>query len=299
MKTFSYFTAKNEPRVGIQTDDGTFDFTHIWQIYKDIKGFHQAPDVQFLQIMVELDYFSLNTFVEVIDTVKEFRTLNDLRVGDNFRFDVPISRPQKILCLGRNYIKHAKEWGNTVPEEPIFFSKLPSSLLPHDGLLRVPSDVGRVDHEIELAVVIGKTGFRIPEEKAMDHVAGYTIVNDVTARKMQIEHMKKRRPWTLSKGMDSFCPMGPYLVPRDSITDPHTLDMELTVNGEVRQKATTADMVYKIPFLLNFISKYITLNPGDIICTGTPEGTLPIKPGDVIEAQIDGLGLLRNSVIEG
>lgn len=298
MKTFSYFTVKNEPRVGLKTEEGNFNFTYLWQIFKEIKGFRQAPDLQFLQVMVELEYFSLDTFVEVIDTVKEYRTLSDLKVSEDIRYDVPISRPQKILCLGRNYIKHAEEWGNTVPEEPIFFSKLSSSLLPHNQAITVPANIGRVDHEIELAVVIGKSGYRIGEGKALEYVAGYTIVNDVTARDMQIEHMKKQRPWTLSKGMDTFCPMGPFLVPRDAIADPHALDLELRVNGEVRQKANTGDMVYKIPVLLSHISKYITLTTGDIICTGTPEGTLPIEPGDVIEAKIDGLGILRNRVVE-
>jgi 2-keto-4-pentenoate hydratase/2-oxohepta-3-ene-1,7-dioic acid hydratase in catechol pathway len=296
MNAFSYFTAKNEPRIGVQTEEGNFNFTYIWQIFKELKGFRQAPDLQFLQMMVELDYFLIDTFVEVIDTVKEYRTLRDLRVSDDIRYDVPISRPQKIICLGRNYKKHAEELGNVVPEEPIIFSKLPSSLLAHKRPIILPKDIGRVDHEIELAVVIGKAGYRIGEGRAMDYIAGYTIANDVTAREMQAEHIEKKRPWTMSKSMDTFCPMGPYLVPRDAIADPHALDLELRVNGEIRQKASTCSMIFKIPKLISFISKYITLTPGDIICTGTPEGILPIQAGDVIEAEVENLGVLQNRV---
>jgi len=299
MKAFSYFSAKNEPRVGLQTDEGTLNFTYVWQIFKEIKGFRKAPDLHFLQIMVELDYFSRETFMEVIDTVKEFRTLDDLKVGDNIRYDVPMSRPQKILCLGRNYKKHAEEFGNKVPAEPIIFSKLPSTLLPHDGLIRIPEDVGRVDHEVELAVIISKSGYRIGEGRAMDYVAGYTIANDVTAREMQKKDMSQQKPWMLSKGLDTFCPMGPYLIPRDIVYDPHTLEIKLRVNNEMRQHTNTGDMVYKIPELISYISKFVTLQPGDIICTGTPEGVSPIAPGDLVEAEIEGLGILRNRVVAG
>jgi len=297
MKAFSYFSAKNEPRIGLTTDEGTFNFTYIWQIFKEIKGFRRAPDLQFLQLMVELDYFSHDTFVEVIDTVKEYRTLDDLKVSDDFRYDVPISRPQKILCLGRNYKKHAEELGNTVPEEPIVFSKLPTTLLPHGGMIKIPADVGRVDHEIELGVVIGKSGYRIGKGRAMEHVAGYTIVNDVTARDMQARDLKTQKPWMMSKGLDTFGPMGPYLVPRDCVSDPHNLNLELRVNGEIRQKGFTGDMIFSIPELISYISKYITLSHGDIISTGTPEGISPIQPGDMIEAEVEELGILKNYVV--
>ncbi|MBN1541838.1 fumarylacetoacetate hydrolase family protein [candidate division KSB1 bacterium] len=246
--------------------------------------------------MVELEYFAIDTFEEVLQTVRDFRSLDDVRLRKPVRYDVPISRPQKILCLGRNYRAHAEEWGSQVPDEPIVFSKLASSLLPHEGVVRIPDGIGRVDHELELAVIIGKQTSRVSAAKAMESVAGYTIVNDVTARDLQLSDMKKRHPWTLSKGFDSFCPLGPYLIPAESVADPHALQMELQVNGESRQRANTRDMVVPIPEIIAYISRHITLVPGDIICTGTPEGTLPIRPGDTIEATIDGMGVLRNPV---
>ncbi|HOX86148.1 MAG TPA: fumarylacetoacetate hydrolase family protein [bacterium] len=296
MRAFSFFTDKDEPRIGIEIQDGCYDFTTIWEFFKDFKGFRHAPSLNFLQVMVEMEYFALDTFTEVVQTVRDFRPLEDVRIRKPVRFDVPISRPQKILCLGRNYRAHAEEWGSQVPDEPIVFAKLSSSLLPHEGIVRIPDGVGRVDHEIELAVVIGKKASRIAANAAMEAVAGYTIVNDVTARDLQLSDMKKRHPWTLSKGFDTFCPLGPYLVPAAAVVDPHNLKMELQVNSESRQRANTRDMVVPIPEIIAFISRHITLLPGDIICTGTPEGTLPIQSGDLIEATIDGLGVLRNRV---
>ncbi len=298
MKTFAYYDDNNIPRIGIETDQGFFDFSRIWEFFKDYKGLRQASPVHFLQVMIENDYFSLQTFQEVLEIVTDFRSLDDVRLKEPIRYSVPVSRPPKILCLGRNYRAHAEEWGSQVPDSPIVFSKLSSALLAHHGRIEIPAKTGRVDHELELAVVIGKQGKRIKAEDAMQYIAGYTIANDVTARDRQLQDMKKSYPWTISKSYDTFCPLGPYLVPRDAIDDPHQLEMELSVNDKVKQKANTRDMIFKIPEIIAYISYHITLTPGDIICTGTPEGTLPIVPGDTIIAKIDKLGMLENSVIE-
>jgi len=297
MRAFNYITPKNEPRVGIEIEGRRYNYTIIWQLFKDIKNIHSAPDLNFLQVAVEMGYFSASALMTIFETVSDIRPLHDLIINDDFRLEVPITRPQKILCLGRNYRAHAEEWDAGLPEQPMFFSKLPSALLPHEGEIKIAPDIGRVDHEIELAVVIGKTCSGVTENKAMEYVAGYTIANDVTARDLQLEEMKNGLPWTLSKGFDTFCPMGPYLVPADAVDDPHQLDLELKVNGEVKQHANTRDMVFKVPKLVSYISRYISLQPGDILCTGTPAGTLPIKPGDALEASIQGLGVLRNSVV--
>ncbi|HPG39022.1 MAG TPA: fumarylacetoacetate hydrolase family protein [bacterium] len=299
MRAFCYSTLKGEPRVGIEMDGKKYNFTYIWQIYKELKSSPQTPDYYFLQIMIEMENFSASVFNDVLGEIKSFRSLDDLVITEKFRYEVPISRPGKIICLGRNYRAHAEEWKSQVPEVPMFFSKLPSALLPHEGHIRIPDGIGRVDHEVELAVIIGKRGVRVSESSAMEHVAGYTIVNDVTARAMQGVAIKNGQPWTLSKSMDTFCPMGPYLIPADTVPDPHNLPLELSVNGVTKQKANTRDMVFKIPQLVAYISKYITLEVGDIICTGTPEGTLPIEPGDVITARVGDFGELRNTVIRG
>jgi len=299
MKAFSYLTTKGEPRIGVQTPEGLLNFTQLWGYFKELKNFPRAPELPFLQLMVELDYFSEETFAEVIATVGEYRSLDDLIIREPFSWQLPVQRPTKILCLGRNYRAHAAELNNTVPEAPMYFAKVPSSLLPHQGSIRIPAGVGRVDHELELALVIGKRGANIPESKAMEHVAGYTIANDVTAREMQREEQKKGKPWTLAKGMDTFCPLGPWLVPAGSVADPHNLTLELKVDGEVRQKGSTADMVYGIPELIAYISRFMTLEPGDLLLTGTPEGVGPILPGNRIEGTIAELGTLENGVVQG
>ncbi len=299
MKAFSYLTTRGEPRIGVQTPEGLLNFTQLWGCFKELKNFPQAPELSFLQLMVELDYFSEETFAEVIAAVREFRSLDDFVIGESFSWQLPVQRPTKILCLGRNYRAHAAELNNTVPEAPMYFAKVPSSLLPHQGNICIPAGVGRVDHELELALVIGKRGTDIPAGKAMEHVAGYTIANDVTAREMQREEQKKGKPWTLAKGMDTFCPLGPWLVPAGSVADPHNLTLELKVDGEVRQKGSTADMVYGIPELIAYISRYMTLEPGDLLLTGTPEGVGPIQPGNRIVCTIDGLGTLENGVVQG
>ena len=210
----------------------------------------------------------------------------------------PIQTPSKILALGRNYKAHAEEGGHKVTEEPIFFNKVPTTILPHEGEIIYPPGVTRLDHEIELAVVISDRAKNVAESDAMDHVAGYTIANDITARDMQKADLAKSHPWLRSKNFDTFLPIGPYLVPKDAVPDVHNLDMELKVNGETRQKSNTSMMVFSIPEIIAYISRYMTLLPGDIILTGTPEGISPLEVGDVIEATIESLGTLRNTVVK-
>ena len=297
MRTFCYTTPKGEPRIGVVYENRRYDFTRIWSIFKEIRSSPRTPDYYFIQLMIEMENFSRQVIAEVIEEVKDFRGLDDLAITGEITYDVPIQRPSKILCLGRNYAEHAKEFQNAVPEQPMFFAKLPSAMLPHEGYIRLPEGIGRVDHEIELAVVIGRTTSKVSADEAMEAVVGYTIANDVSARAMQKEAMDKGQPWTLSKGMDTFLPIGPYLVPADAVDDPHHLTLELTVNDRPRQKSSTANMVHRIPQIISYISRYVTLYAGDIICTGTPEGVGPIEPGDLVQAKIEGLGVLRNQVI--
>jgi len=297
MRTFAYLSRRGEPRIGVVYDNVRYDFTRIWQIFKEIRNSPRTPDYHFLQIMIETGNFSGENLLEVIEEVKGFRGLKDLLLRGEITYDVPIQRPGKIVCLARNYRKHAEEFNNEVPGSPVVFLKSTTALLPHEGAIRLPRDVGRVDHEIELAVVIGEKATQVSEDEAMKYIAGYTIANDVTARTMQKAAMDKGEPWTLAKGMDTFLPMGPYLVPADAVGDPHNLSIELSVDDETRQKSSTSHMLFKIPTIISYVSQFITLQPGDIICTGTPEGVGPIKPGDVVQGKIEGLGVLRNRVI--
>ena len=199
-------------------------------------------------------------------------------------------RPTKIVCVGRNYKDHAAELGNEVPKEPLLFLKPPSSLLAPGGVVRMPALSKRVDFEGELGIVIGKRLRNLgPEEDARRYIRGYTLVNDVTARDIQ----KSDGQWTRGKGWDTFCPVGPVVSDEiDPMTSAVTLRTRL--NGEVRQTGSTADLIFGIPELLQYISACMTLEPGDLIPTGTPAGVGPMEAGDEAEVEIAGLGILRN-----
>jgi 5-oxopent-3-ene-1,2,5-tricarboxylate decarboxylase/2-hydroxyhepta-2,4-diene-1,7-dioate isomerase len=201
------------------------------------------------------------------------------------------------VALGRNYVEHARESGHEVPDEPVLFAKAPSAVIGPGADIIYPQGVQRLDPELELGVVIGRRARSVAEAEALSYVAGYTIVNDVTARDLQRRHQEKKWPWFLSKSMDTFCPMGPYLVLPDEIADPQQLELTLRVNGEIRQQSTTAKMIFSVRQLIAYISQHMTLEPGDVIATGTPEGIAPLNRGDVLEGTISGLGTLVNRVV--
>jgi 2-keto-4-pentenoate hydratase/2-oxohepta-3-ene-1,7-dioic acid hydratase in catechol pathway len=205
---------------------------------------------------------------------------------------LPPTTPSKIVAVGRNYADHAAERARPVPKEPLLFLKPPSAVIGSGAPIRRPAWAGRVDHEAELGVVIGREAADLEDpEAALDHVFGVTAVNDVTARDLQDRDVQ----FTRAKGFDTFCPMGPCLV---SGLDLDHLSVEARVNGEVRQRGTTAQMIFPVPYLVWFISRVMTLVPGDIICTGTPSGVGPILPDDVVEVEVEGVGILRNPVVE-
>ncbi|WP_258085068.1 fumarylacetoacetate hydrolase family protein [Thermococcus thermotolerans] len=205
-------------------------------------------------------------------------------------------KPSKIICLGRNYAEHAKELGHEVPKEPVIFLKPPSSLIGPKQAIILPRKSKHVDHEVELAVIIGKRGKRIPRERAMDYVLGYTILMDITARDLQWEAKRRGLPWTVSKGFDTFAPVGPRVVDKREL-DVSDLELGLKVNGELRQLARTSEMIFKIPEIIEYVSGIMTLEPGDIIATGTPAGVGPLRHGDKVEAWIEGIGKLEEDVL--
>ena len=209
----------------------------------------------------------------------------------------PLPRPNRILAIGRNYADHAKEQDTDVPTEPIVFQKASSSVIGPGQPIVIPPHIGRVDFEGELVVVIGKHGKNVPESEAMSLVVGYTLMNDVTARDEQSRAIARRLPWFLSKSYDTFGPMGPCLVTPDEIPDPHKLQITTTVNGEVKQQASTSEMLFSIPKLISYLSHHMALEPGDVIPTGTPSGIGPLRPGDTVEVHIPEIGTLTNPVI--
>ena len=205
-------------------------------------------------------------------------------------------RPSKIIALAKNYAEHAKEMESEVPERPVFFLKPPSALIGPGEPIILPKMSKRVDHEVELAVIIGKRGRRIPREKAFDYILGYTILLDITARDLQAEARERGLPWSIAKGFDTFAPVGPRVVEKRelSIDD---LEIGLKVNGELRQLGRTSEMVFKVPELIEYISSIMTLEPGDIIATGTPAGIGPLRHGDKVEAWIEGIGKVEFDVL--
>jgi 2-keto-4-pentenoate hydratase/2-oxohepta-3-ene-1,7-dioic acid hydratase in catechol pathway len=198
--------------------------------------------------------------------------------------------PTKIVCVGRNYREHAAELGNEMPAEPLLFLKAPSSLVGHEEAIRLTPYSGRVEHEGELAVVIGRRARDISDdENPLDYVLGYTCANDVTARDLQ----KRDVQFTRAKSFDTFCPVGPYVV---TGIDPLDLQVETRVNNEVRQRGRTSQMAFSVPFLVRYVSRMMTLEPGDLISTGTPAGVGPLRDGDTVEVEVEGIGTLRNPV---
>jgi 2-keto-4-pentenoate hydratase/2-oxohepta-3-ene-1,7-dioic acid hydratase in catechol pathway len=214
-----------------------------------------------------------------------------------------VPRPPKIICVARNYGAHAAEAGLQVLEVPNLFIRFPRSLVADGAPVLVPRVSEQVDWEAELAVVIGRPGKRVPAERAYDHVAGYTLFNDVSIRDWQLR--KPPVQFGAGKNFDGSGPLGPELVTRDEVPDPHALDITCSVNGEVMQSSNTGDMIFDIPTLIEHISQFTTLEPGDVIATGTPSGVghfreppVYLKPGDMVTVEIDGLGVLRNPVEE-
>jgi acylpyruvate hydrolase len=219
---------------------------------------------------------------------------------DEVRLSSPLARPSKIICVGLNYYDHCAEQDLEVPERPILFCKFPTSIIGPGTAITWPADVSqKVDYEAEFAVVIGRRGRDIARHEAYDYVAGYLNLHDVSARDVQFAD----KQWIRGKSFDTFCPLGPYLVTRDEVSDPHDLDIRCWVNGELRQESNTRELIFDVSFLISYISKTCTLLPGDIISTGTPGGVgvfmepqVFLKAGDVVEVEVEGLGRLRNSV---
>ena len=206
---------------------------------------------------------------------------------------LPPCEPSKILAVGLNYRAHAAEMGKELPEEPLIFLKAPSALLPPGGAVVLPRQSSRVEHEGELALVIGKRATRVTAQEALAHVLGYTCLDDVTAR--DIQHREKL--YARAKGFDTFCPVGPWL--ETEVADPQRLDIALRVNGELRQSGTTADMIFPVAEVIAFISHVMTLFPGDLVTTGTPPGVGRLAAGDRVDVEISGIGTLSHTVVGG
>jgi len=218
----------------------------------------------------------------------EYRRLEPEWTLDQVDLLAPVV-PSKVVCVGRNYAAHAREHNVDLPELPLLFLKPPSAVIGDGHPIYIPPQSNRVEHEAELAVIIGKSGRWIPADNANDHILGYTIANDVTARQLQ----RSDGQWTRGKGFDTFCPLGPWI---ETSLDPADTLITCRVNDEMRQMASTREMIYTIPQLIAFASSFMTLCPGDVLLTGTPAGVGLLREGDTVEIDIEGIGVLRNPV---
>jgi 2-keto-4-pentenoate hydratase/2-oxohepta-3-ene-1,7-dioic acid hydratase (catechol pathway) len=222
---------------------------------------------------------------------------------DEVKLEAPIQNPPKVIGIGLNYLDHCREANMEVPKEPVIFSKYATSVTgPYDNINFYRDVTQNVDYEVELGVIIGKSTFRVSEKEAMDKVLGFTVVNDISARDLQLSGAGQ---WDYGKSLDSFCPYGPSIVTLNEIEDPHNLELSLSVNGKIRQESNTSNLIFKIPELISYLSRGITLLPGDLIATGTPFGValgmkepVWLKDGDVCEAKVSGIGTLRNTIRE-
>lgn len=281
MRFFS-FTTGGDLGLGVFVDDKHVDVSRAVM--------HEFGTIN-LQELIE--FHEINDVVNFIEDGK----IEPEKMPAEYEFLPPIMKPGKILAVLQNYKKHAAEFGNTPPTEPVWFGKVGSSMTGHGHSIEIPSWVdGRVDHEVELGVIIASPCKEIAEDAAMEHVAGYTIINDVSARRIQKHDRENRHPWLRCKNFDTFTPMGPYFVPKKFIDDPHKLKIFCRVNHETKQDASTSEMVHSVAKIISTMSRWTTLLPADIIATGTPEGVYNLRDKDICECEIEGLGVLRNPV---
>ncbi len=290
------FKKDNTYALGVKTDEGVIDVKKAVEVFPE-NGV--ATDMMELIEGGDEAVRRLEQFVKSLD----YKGAGFVKKESEIEWGPAITKPSKIICVGLNYKKHADETKAKYPEVPILFNKFDNALTGHLAEIEVPRTTERLDHEVELGIVIGKTGKFIEEENALEFVLGYCTTNDLSARDIQ-----KRTPqWMVGKTNDGFAPVGPYLVTKSEVENPNSLQLTTTVNGEVRQNSNTADMIFSCEQLISYISNYMTLKPGDLIMTGTPEGAIlgrPIEervylqPGDTVTVEVEKLGALTNTFVE-
>jgi 2-keto-4-pentenoate hydratase/2-oxohepta-3-ene-1,7-dioic acid hydratase in catechol pathway len=285
----------NEVRLGVKTDKGILDVQQAAKLLR----MHAPVDIDGL--LQHEDGPSLNALVDA--AMKSPSARSAFIKEEGIQYGPIVTRPEKIVCVGLNYRKHAQEIGAPIPKEPVLFSKFNTTLNHHNGTIKLPVEVAKkFDYECELVIVLGREAHNVAEADALSYVAGYCTGNDFTARDLQLETGGQ---WLIGKTPDQFAPLGPYMVTADQI-DPDNLKLECRVNGETRQSSNTSDMIANCRHMISYISRHITLRPGDIIFTGTPEGVIQGKPkdqqvwlkaGDKIACSLEKLGELKFDLV--
>jgi len=305
--TFKY---KDATKIGAKINDDVIDLKNAYlyfqkrsskevKLFNDMRLFLESGEegLDLAKRIIEKVNFVLKESPDALSEKINKRILLKLR---EIQVKAPICNPQKIIAIGLNYRDHCKENSIEPPKNPVIFAKFPSAIIgPTDSIIWSSQVTSQVDYEAELAVIIGRKAKGVKVIRALDYIAGYTIANDVSARDIQVRDGQ----WVRAKSLDTFCPLGPCLVTKDEIDNPHNLNIKSTVNGKVMQQSNTKYLIFKIPYLVSFLSQAFTLCPGDIICTGTPAGVgvyrnpqVFLKPGDVVTIEIEKLGKLTNPV---
>ncbi|MUK87561.1 FAA hydrolase family protein [Ornithinibacillus sp. L9] len=300
MKLLTFQVNNETSKVGIQNGGTIFDLSKLVDLYQQ-STMRDVPLITNLEQLVTLNEEVMPVVRDVFAWAKE----NENEVSeatyllDEVTVQAPLSQPGKVVCVGNNYMDHCIEQNVEPPKKPMIFSKWASCIVGPGEAIELPEDSEQVDYEAELVVVIGKQGKNISEENALDYVFGYTIMNDVSARDVQFEDVQ----WVRGKSYDTFAPLGPVIVTKDEIEDPHNLDIKLEVNGEALQDSNTKHLIFNISHLISYLSKGFTFEPGDIIATGTPHGVgvfrepqVFLKSGDRCKIEIEKIGVLENKV---
>lgn len=295
------FSISGSSRLGVHTDSGIVDLSAVVErpsvalnslVFSDMRTFLTSGEE------------GMKAASNIVDAVLKDGAKSSCLVTQGYKLNAPVVRPDKIICPAVNYPEHGKEGGVSPPAEPYLFGKFVNTIVGPDDPVVIPKISKMMDYEVELAVVIGKRGKHITRENAYDFVAGYTIINDVSMRDLQgwpRSNTVYGPNWLMGKSADTACPMGPWIVTRDEIPNPYPLKIKLSVNGVLRQDSDTSKQIFKIPDLVSYVSQAITLEPGDVISTGTPSGVgrttnTYLKQGDLIRAEIERIGVLSNSV---
>jgi acylpyruvate hydrolase len=290
------------PSIGVELESGILDIpdaaSHFGRKYH-VRG-HSFPTTMMDLLQWESGIDVVRQIVQrYLKTPKSERIMT--RPLSSITLEAPISRPGKIVALGKNYLDHVEETGSDVPKFPVVFAKFPSSVIGPDDHIHIPEVSSMIDWEVELGIVIGKCCRDVSEKKSLEYVAGYTVINDVSARDIQMNDVQ----WVRGKSLDGFCPMGPCIVTQDELDDASKLKMHTKVNGVLKQESSTSEMIFNVRKIVSFLSKSFTLEPGDVIATGTPSGIGFVreppeflKAGDRLELYIEKIGYLRNKVIQ-
>lgn len=296
MKITRFRTPDGRHSLGIVRGDRVIDLRFYWPTLSRRVGLEAPEDPASFGQMLRLGWLR----PDIASTLD--RTLDEIELGAaHARFDelnpIPVIDPEsQVYCVARNFARHAAERGVDTPDQPVLFMKPRTSVIGHTDSIRIREDIGQVDHEAEVAAVIGATLTGATEEQATAGICGYTCLNDITARTMQKGFQAKSWPWLLAKGMDTFCPVGPWIVTADEFGDYKNHSIVCRVNGAIRQQGSLSEMVFSPGQVISYLSQHVSLYPGDIVALGTPEGIGPLVPGDTVEVEASGIGILRNPV---